>query len=413
MNPQEAPSAGKRADLLTGCATGLFILFLAQIVMGLALELRYTATSAAAYGDVHAMQTGGLAIFRGFHYWSSFLLIVGSFAVLVWMLFARWFNGGHNRIWLSVVLLYLASFLSQVTGNVLPFDRHGVQTAVIESGVAHRMPALGDASAKLILGGDKFNEGTIGRWHMAHLAFPLIGLAAAILFFFGSRGLGRNRATMWAPIGIAAVMSLMATAPLGLQAGPADFGSYNAQVSWYTWPLHGSLNLFSRISTNLDWIGAGVLPPLFALFIVAAPWLSRRLSAKVMQTVFLSFCGYFLLAGIFFGGRFAPLTGNRDPALVKIVQNDAGAKVDPVLYAKGRQLFNSNACQGCHGTDGQNGTEGPDLLGVAKRRGADPAWYIAFIKNPTSVNPNTTMPKFSDMSDSDLRAIAEFLIHQK
>ncbi|HWA83108.1 MAG TPA: cytochrome b N-terminal domain-containing protein [Fimbriimonadaceae bacterium] len=413
MKPDATPSAGKRVELLVGCANGLFVLFLIQVGIGLILEFQYSATSTAAYSDVQHMMSGGSAMLRGFHYWSSATLIAGSFAVLVWMLFARWFNGGHNRMWLSVALLYLTSFLSQVTGNLLPFDRHGVQTSVIESGVARRMPVLGPASANFMLGGDRFNVGTIGRWHAAHIGFLVLGLIAAWLFWVGSRGSQRNRSALWSPAILAFLATLMARAPLGSQATSADFGSFDAQVSWYTWPLHGSMNLFSRISSDLGWIGSGVLPPLFALFIVAAPWLSKKLSARTMQGIFLGSCGYFLLAGIFFGGRFAPLVGNRDPVLNQPVSNGPNTNTDPVLYAKGRQLFNSNPCQSCHGADGRNGGVGPDLLGVAKKRGTDPNWYIRFIKDPTKVNPNTTMPKFSNMSDGDLRAIAEFLIHQK
>ncbi|HVT14006.1 MAG TPA: cytochrome b N-terminal domain-containing protein [Fimbriimonadaceae bacterium] len=413
MNPEAASPGPKRVELLVGCANGLFVLFLVQIAVGLILEFQYSATATSAYADVAHMMGGGSAMLRGFHYWSSAILIAGSFAVLVWMLFARWFNGGHNRMWLSVALLYLTSFLSQVTGNLLPFDRHGVQTAVVESSVAGRMPVLGSASANFMLGGDRFNEATIGRWHAAHIVFFVLGLVAAGLFWSGGKGFQRSRFGLWAPAGFAFLMSLMARAPLGIQATSADFGSYDAQVSWYTWPLHGSMNLFSRISSNLGWIGAGVLPPLFALFIVAAPWLSRKVSPKAMQGVFLGSCAYFLLAGILFGGKFAPLVGNRDPALNQTVSNGPTTDGDPVLYAKGRQLFNSNPCQSCHGADGRNGGIGPDLLGIAKRRGTDPNWYIRFLKDPTSVNPNTTMPKFSNMSDSDLRAIAEFLIHQK
>ncbi|MFI5387866.1 MAG: c-type cytochrome, partial [Fimbriimonadales bacterium] len=197
----------------------------------------------------------------------------------------------------------------------------------------------------------------------------------------------------------------------------------------YTWPMHGSLKLFSSISPNFGWIGSLVLPGLFVFFIISAPWVARRVAPKAIQGAFFGFAAYFLLAGLFFAGRFAPLTGNRDPVPAAVTDphsnhpaGSAGPKVstppvdpgpgDKVLMAKGRDLFNSNACAGCHGVDGRNGTEGPNLLGVASRRGVDPTWYIAFFKNPASLNPNTIMPSFTELSPEESRAIAEFLIHQ-
>jgi quinol-cytochrome oxidoreductase complex cytochrome b subunit len=414
MNPEGVPSAGKRNPLLLGFVFGLFILFLLQIVLGIVLELRYHASAPTAYQDVLSMQSGGLGRVRAFHYWSSAFLIVGSFTTLVWMLFARWFNGGHSRLWLSTALLFLVSLLSQISGNLLPFDRHGVQTAVIESGVARQMPVVGPATTSAILGGDRFNTETIARWHLAHVSIFVLGLVAAGLALNAAKGEERNKMALAAPAVAVAILGVAANAPLGLVATQADFGSYEAQVSWYTWPLHGSLHLFSQISSGLGWIGAGVIPGLFAAFIVLAPLAARRYSYRLVQTAFLAFCAYFLIAGIFFGGQFAPLVGNRDPALARApVSTTVMPPVNRALYSQGRDFFNSEACAGCHGKDGQHGTEGPDLLGVAARHGVDPTWYESFIKDPKKLRPNTTMPGFPEFSAEKTRALAEFLIHQK
>ena len=107
--------------------------------------------------------------------------------------------------------------------------------------------------------------------------------------------------------------------------------------------------------------------------------------------------------------------GNRDPiaSTSPAPSSQAAGAADPVLYAKGRSLFNSNECSGCHGQDGRSGGDGPSLLGVAQRRGSDPSWYMQFIKDPTSKDPNTMMPAFPSLSSDETRAIAEFLIHQK
>ncbi|HTQ10190.1 MAG TPA: c-type cytochrome [Fimbriimonadaceae bacterium] len=410
-----APSTtGKRSDPLQGFATGLFVLVVAELLAGLFLEARYRADAEHAYASVNSM-AGPMGWFRSFHYWSSSLLIAGSLIALVWMIVARRFERSHGKTWLSMACLYAASMVSQITGNLLPFDRHGVETAVVESGIAGRTPVAGATLQSLILHGNQFSDQTVRYWHMAHVCAWVVGAAGAALFWFGANGTIRNRALMWIPLALGALLGLAIRAPLGSPGSPADYGSYDAQVSWYNWPLHGSLNLFSRLSTDLGWVGSVVMPGLLALVIVTAPFVSRWISAKVIQAVFAIFGAYFLVAALFFGGRFAPLVGNRDPiaSTSPAPSSQAAGAADPVLYAKGRSLFNSNECSGCHGQDGRSGGDGPSLLGVAQRRGSDPSWYMQFIKDPTSKDPNTMMPAFPSLSSDETRAIAEFLIHQK
>jgi ubiquinol-cytochrome c reductase cytochrome b subunit len=397
---------------LAGFAAGLFVLFVAEVVLGGLLEFRYSPTPEAAYRDVHAIQMGGLAMLRAFHYWSSSILIAGTFLTILWMLSARWFNSGRNRIWIATWILFLASLLSQITGNLLPFDRHGVQTAVIESGVARRMPVLGGAASSMMLGGERFSGETLRIWHLGHIAFPILGLFAAWLFWAASRKEAKSPAFVWVPLGIAALAMLMLPAPLGAAASQADYGAFDAQVSWYTWPLHGAFNLFGRLSPDLGWIGSGLVPALFVGFGLGAPWIAQKVSGKAIQMIVLGFCGFFLLAAVFFGGRPAPLTGARDPGNGGVVTGPIGP-ADKVLFAEGRDLFASKGCAGCHGKDGVGGPGAPNLVRISSRRGSNPQWYMRFIHNPQSVKPNSTMPPFSHLKEDETRAIAEFLIHHE
>jgi cytochrome c551/c552 len=410
MKAESPPFGGKRADLLAGCAAGLFILFVAEVLFGLVLEMRFSASYDSAYRDVQTL-SAGFAMLRAFHYWSSSILIAGSFAVIICMLAARWFNPGHIRMWTATWLLFLSSLFAQLSGNVLPFDKHGVQTAVIEAGVARQFPG-GNFVSSLMLAGDQFNDQTIQRWHVGHIVFPVLGIFAAWLFWSGSRGERQSKAMAWAPLVLAGLAMLMAPAPLGAQASAADYGAYDAQVSWYTWPLHGALNLFSRISPSLGWLGGGLLPGLFAVFVLAAPFIARRLPARVVQGIFAGFCAVFLFAALFFGGRPAPLTGNRDP-VPSTRSHIPATPVDKVLYAKGRDFFNTKGCSGCHGKDGRNPNGSPNLYGIAAKLGSDPQWYMKFIHEPHSVKPTSTMPPFPHLKEDETRAIAEFLIHQK
>jgi mono/diheme cytochrome c family protein len=99
----------------------------------------------------------------------------------------------------------------------------------------------------------------------------------------------------------------------------------------------------------------------------------------------------------------------------------AGAGSDQV--AAGRQVFEANNCARCHAIGGAGGSDGggprgrmrgPDLASV----GRDPAhtvdWLMEYVRNPLTHKPDARMPAFDGkISDSDLRALAEYLASLK
>jgi cbb3-type cytochrome oxidase cytochrome c subunit len=53
------------------------------------------------------------------------------------------------------------------------------------------------------------------------------------------------------------------------------------------------------------------------------------------------------------------------------------------------------------------GTVGPDLSKVGGQR--DSQWILTQLKDPKSHNPNTQMPAYPQLSDSELQALVEFM----
>lgn len=90
-----------------------------------------------------------------------------------------------------------------------------------------------------------------------------------------------------------------------------------------------------------------------------------------------------------------------------IVQRDFGA-VKKELAGTGLLVFNREGCMNCHrvGAKGRADT-GPNLGGVGKRQ-ADPQWYVDMLKDPAS-KQRSSMPAFDDLTEKDLRALAEYL----
>ena len=355
------------------------------------------------------------AFISNFTYWGSAVLILHSFLHVVCLLLAGGYRPPHYLRWYGSLALFGCAYLFQVTGNLLPFDKHGVQSAAIEGGIAAGMPVLGTQVAEFLMGGGQaaFNEQTLGHWYLAHrLLLPFAFVLGAVGMFFiqySRREVKENRLLAILPILIPVSLAIFIPGPLGSRASELDYNQYGALVSWYTWPLHGSLQAFNSIGSNLGWIGTGVIPGLFTAFLVILPFLSKRIADSGVRITFGAFMLYFLLVGIFFGGRFAPLTGTRDPIVGEEPKTTLGAlPIDAALAAKGRDFFNAEGCSGCHGTDGKKAQGGPALDNTYKIH-TDSEWYIAFIKDPKSKKAGSTMPGFPNMAEEKLKGIAEYL----
>lgn len=416
-HPLHAPRATK---LFTTSTAALGIQLVAQLLIGLWLSRQYTANPAVAHADAVALHAGGAdRILQALHYWGSALLILHG---VVHLLGATWL-GCYRRpfgpLFLAGLVILLASLGFQMTGNVLPFDRHGVQTAGIEASIAARAPVVGRFSSRLLLGGDSFNDRTVVVWYALHrFALPALALAALGMIFIGFRQTRSRPAWAFAtiPFGLALLLSVAVPSPLGSAASADDYGAFAAKVSWYVWPLHGAMRAADLASVG--WIGAIALPGLVVLFIALLPFIGGRVSPVAVRTVVFGFAGLLLAAGLGFGGSFAPLVGTRDP----VEATDSGqsgtkpggpaAPVDKALAERGRAAFNGQACVSCHGKDGATGGGGPVLTNVWKRHG-DADYYLRYVKNPVSVQADSTMPAFPNLPEADLKAIAEFLREPK
>jgi nitric oxide reductase subunit C len=113
---------------------------------------------------------------------------------------------------------------------------------------------------------------------------------------------------------------------------------------------------------------------------------------------------------IFYGGSvfffllFLALTFDTSRALPD--RDNRGAITEKV--ARGKQVWETNNCIGCHTLLGEGAYFAPELGNVYKRFGSKEA-IIAWIKaQPTGVPGRRQMPQFN-LSEQDLDAIAEFL----
>jgi mono/diheme cytochrome c family protein len=402
--------ANQKTDHVATLGAAALILTVSQIAVGIALGTRYISTTGGAHKSVqnlHFDPTFG--ILQGFHYWASAVLIVVSGLAVAAGLWSGSYIHKSQTQFVSNVFLFVFAIAFQLTGNILPWDRHAVQTAAIEGSIAGRVPGIGRPLMEAMLGGKGVSQETLTLWYDLHrIVLPGLFVVLAIVLissYMKEREGEPNWAAAAGGLAIAFLTSFVLRSPLGSAATAADAGKFDALASWYTLPAHAMLVWTDGLMRSGGWLGAVLLPgAIFAAILgIGVLKVSQQVAQWFLVGATLLFSGITLLHG----GQPAPLTGKRDPASIATIAKQNDIK-DPQLAAMGRRVFNSNSCVACHGQDGKIGTTGPSLAESYKKR-SDIFYYVTYIKNPKEIKPGSTMPGFPTLKPEELRALAEFL----
>lgn len=87
---------------------------------------------------------------------------------------------------------------------------------------------------------------------------------------------------------------------------------------------------------------------------------------------------------------------------------DAAAIPPLTQVERGEYLFQFHGCQACHVVDGEGGTVGPDLSGVALK-GFDREWHVRHLREPASMVEGSRMMSFGHLSDREIDALLAYL----
>jgi mono/diheme cytochrome c family protein len=86
-------------------------------------------------------------------------------------------------------------------------------------------------------------------------------------------------------------------------------------------------------------------------------------------------------------------------------------KADP---AKGKKVYASNSCGGCHKIKDVGGEAGPALTAYASDKKKDAKWTAAQIQDPKKHNPDSKMPAYGDkIKGKDLDNLVAYLLTLK
>jgi cbb3-type cytochrome oxidase cytochrome c subunit len=85
----------------------------------------------------------------------------------------------------------------------------------------------------------------------------------------------------------------------------------------------------------------------------------------------------------------------------------AASRFDPILAAEGERLFVDNGCDGCHEQGGRKAGTGPSLIGATRRHSME--WLVMHFKDPKSLVPTSTMPKFDYLTDEEMIKLIHYM----
>ena len=156
--------------------------FLLQIVSGILLALIYVPSASEGWSSLQALnQQVALGWFiRAMHGWGSNFMVA---IVLVHM--AQVFLFGAHKYpreltWIVGVFLLLMTLGMAFTGQIMRFDQDAYWGLGIGASIASRVPVVGPALVKLMLGGPIIAGATLSRFFAVHV-FVIPGLLIAFV----------------------------------------------------------------------------------------------------------------------------------------------------------------------------------------------------------------------------------------
>jgi ubiquinol-cytochrome c reductase cytochrome b subunit len=157
--------------------SGALTVFVLQLVTGILLALVYVPSGAEAWSSLQALnQSVTLGWFiRAMHGWGSNFMIA---LVLIHMLQVFLFGAykfPRELTWIIGVFLLLMTLGMAFSGQVLRFDQDAYWGLGIGASIASRVPILGPAIVKLMLGGPIIAGATLSRFFALHV-FVIPGL---------------------------------------------------------------------------------------------------------------------------------------------------------------------------------------------------------------------------------------------
>jgi ubiquinol-cytochrome c reductase cytochrome b subunit len=430
--------------------SGLLFLFLSQVITGVFLALYYVPSADHAHTTVAYIvkEVSSGSFVRSLHvYGSSAMIIVLLLHIGQTILFGS-YKGYRELLWLAGCVLFALILGMAFTGYLLPWDQKAYFATAVGTNVLAEVPLIGSWLKKFVRGGNDLGTLTISRFFVAHVfllpaaIFAFVGMHVYLFRKAGAAGPAtstRPRTSesfyprqVLKDIAFAAVLILalgtvswFLPAELGPEANAADT-RFLPRPEWYYVPVFQWLKYWPGPSAL---VGIIIIPTLLAALFAGLPFIDRRGERRPWRRP-LTIGGFaIVMLGLVALGVASHTQDQGDPAVARqlAVQRDAvrafmsepfqpeasagslkvenAALVDP-QSAHGKEIFEAQSCDACHGADGHGTDSAPTLVGVA---GKYPnGELVRVIKMPTAKMSDGGMQPL-DLPDQDLAALTAYV----
>src|SRR5579875_503856 len=374
-----------------------------QVVTGTALAMGYVSAAGDAYQALQFITNDAFmgSFLRGLHFFgaSAMVLLVGAHMTQVFLMGCYKYPRELN--WITGVILLVLVVALGFTGQLLRWDQTAVWAVVVAAQQAGRIPLIGSALARFILGGKTLGAQTLSRFFAFHvffipaLLFAFVGLHLLLVLHDGiseppvpgervdpknyreryrklleERGVPFWPDAAWRDVvfGFAVVV---ASAALALIVGPPRLGAppnpsllaKDPAPDWYLLWYYAALALVPNELSSAFIMLAPLLGILIVLLVPPIWNTGERHPRNRPWAVAATIMVWLTVGALWIEGIRAPWSPRFEAK--PLPSSVVGASNGPIF--RGAALFHDKGCEFCHEISGYGGQRGPDLTTVGDR----------------------------------------------
>jgi ubiquinol-cytochrome c reductase cytochrome b subunit len=449
--------------------SGLLFIFLSQIVTGVSLAIYYVPSPLSAHVTVAYIvkEVAGGAFLRSLHsYGSSAMVVVLVLHFLQTFLFGS-FKGKRELLWISGCVTALLVLGMTFTGYLLRWDLNAFFAGSVGTNLAGDVPFIGGWLLRMLRGGSTMGALTLSRFYALHvfvLPATIFLFIALHVFLFRKAGAAGpvhedpvrpqlatepfyprqviiDMAFVLIVMGVLGMLAHFVPVALGPTADPSN-GTYLPRPEWYYLPFFQWLKFWDGSKTV---IGVVIIPAVLIALVFLLPFLDRGRERRPWKRPIPVGAVLIVLIGLIGLGMQSRLDDSRDattraaiaqqdlaesqflhapfealaaqsnsssaaPGTVAAAATGATAGAAPgapnAAASRGKTLFDSHSCSGCHGVDGAGGGIGPALTGISAK--FSPVQLSALLKAPNAMMKTGGMSALT-LNAADMTALVSYL----
>jgi quinol-cytochrome oxidoreductase complex cytochrome b subunit/cytochrome c553 len=433
--------------------SGLLFILISQIITGVFLSLYYVPSADRAHTTVAYITkevTSG-AFLRSLHVYGSSAMVIILLLHLTQTFLYGAYKGRRELLWLSGCVLFLLVLGMAFTGYLLPWDQKAYFATAVGTNSASEIPWVGEWIKRVMRGGTDMGTLTLSRFFVAHVflipaaMFTFITLHVYLFRRAGAAGPPREdpvapklktgsfypgqmlRDVGFAMVLIVALGTLAHLLPveIGPEANPSDT-RYVPRPEWYYLPIFQWMKYWSG---PIAVVGIIVIPSVIAVLFAGLPFIDRRRERRPWRRP-IAVGGFAIVSLSLIGlGVASHYSDRRDRALAAQLEQQRKetelfmhtpfqpemapsslaaanlALADP-LAAKGKEIFEAESCDSCHGDRGRGTADGPKLVGIVAKMQSQK--LVALLRRPTKKMRDGGMDPV-ELSDDEMNALIAYL----